>query len=55
MSMKKKKFPKRQVSTPLGWGLDHGRGPFKDAVSRAVDSAPFLRFGRAVDPVLLLP
>src|SRR5215471_6832083 len=35
----KQKIPQASVSTSLGWRLDHGGGPFEDAVSRALDSA----------------
>src|SRR5215468_5980113 len=51
----KQKIPQASVSTSLGWRLDHGGGPFENAVSRALDSASLLRFGGPVDPFLLLP
>src|SRR5262245_64179055 len=49
------KIPQASVSTSLGWRLDHGGGPFENAVSRALDSASLLRFGGPVDLFLLLP
>src|SRR5262245_24442638 len=50
----KQTISQASVSAPLGWRLDHGGGPFEDAVSRALDSASLLRFGGPVHPFLLL-
>jgi hypothetical protein len=50
----KRKISQTPLSAPLGRSLDHRRGPFTDAISRAVDSTLVVRFRRAVDTVLLL-